>query len=144
MRLIVCGGRDYQNTTVIFGSLNRIHNLMPIKLLIEGGATGADRLASAWAVANKIETLRFEADWRQLGPAAGPIRNRRMLNKGNPDAVLAFPGGKGTENMCQIARKADVPVFKVSDSGSFDACELVNQVLNSKVSIINFRPRYDL
>jgi UDP-N-acetylmuramoylalanine-D-glutamate ligase len=36
-----------------------------------------------------------------------------MLNNGKPDLVVAFPGGRGTENMVKQAEAAGVPVKKV-------------------------------
>jgi hypothetical protein len=34
-----------------------------------------------------------------------------MIQFGNPDCVLAFPGGTGTADMVQKATKADIPVI---------------------------------
>jgi hypothetical protein len=36
-----------------------------------------------------------------------------MLYEGKPDLVVAFPGGKGTAMMVDIATKAGVKVIKV-------------------------------
>lgn len=47
--------------------------------------------------------------------AAGPIRNQHMLDIGKPDVVLAFPGGRGTEDMIRRAEKAGVPVKRIGD-----------------------------
>lgn len=52
----------------------------------------------------------FKADWDKHGKAAGPIRNQQMLDEGKPDLVLAFAGGKGTDDMCRRARAAGVEV----------------------------------
>jgi hypothetical protein len=37
-----------------------------------------------------------------------------MLEEGKPDIVVAFPGGKGTEMMCEIARTAGIPVLQIN------------------------------
>lgn len=50
------------------------------------------------------------ADWKKHGKAAGPIRNGIMLRDGKPDMVVAFPGGRGTANMVDQARLADLIV----------------------------------
>src|SRR5258708_15682483 len=34
------------------------------------------------------------------------LRNRDMLCDGKPDLIIAFPGGKGTAGMVDLARKA--------------------------------------
>jgi predicted Rossmann-fold nucleotide-binding protein len=35
-----------------------------------------------------------------------------MLAEGRPDAVIAFPGGKGTADMVRKARAAGLPVVE--------------------------------
>lgn len=49
MRLLVCGGREYQDGEWVYAVLDRIHSLRSITLIIEGEATGADALTRAWA-----------------------------------------------------------------------------------------------
>jgi len=93
MRVLVCGGRAFDDREKLFQSLDRQHAVTPFSLLIEGGARGADQLAMSWAHERGIEHLRFDADWEARGRAAGPIRNQRMLDEGRPDVVIAFPGG---------------------------------------------------
>jgi UDP-N-acetylmuramoylalanine-D-glutamate ligase len=61
----------------------------------------------------RIPVETYEADWDTHGKAAGPIRNKRMLDEGKPDLVVAFPGGRGTANMISQARKAGVEVIEV-------------------------------
>jgi hypothetical protein len=78
--------------------------------VIAGGARGADALAVQWARGRGIRTRIFRARWESEGPAAGPIRNRRMLKEGRPDVVVAFAGGRGTAGMTALARDAGVPV----------------------------------
>jgi hypothetical protein len=67
---------------------------------MRGGARGADALAKDWAMTHP-DIVRFEckADWKRYGPAAGPIRNQRMLDW-SPDLVVAFAGGKGLLTWC--------------------------------------------
>lgn len=59
--------------------------------LIEGGAAGADRIARACAEGLGWTVETMPANWAKEGrPAAGPLRNQRMVDKG-PDVCLAFP-----------------------------------------------------
>ena len=109
LRVIVCGGRDYTDRKTVFAFLDKF---VP-GTVIEGGATGADNLAAAWAKANGAELITVRADWATYGRAAGPLRNQRMLAEFEPHGVIAFPGGKGTENMKQQARLAGVNVVEV-------------------------------
>jgi hypothetical protein len=110
MRLLVCGGRDYADRPRVWLTLDAMHARDRIVVLIHGNAKGADTLAKHWAVARRVRHLPFEPDWQTHGDLAGPIRNRRMLDEGKPDLVLAFPGGRGTRNMVGQAKRAGVPV----------------------------------
>jgi hypothetical protein len=114
MRVLVCGGRDYEDSVRVNEVLDEFHSNTPITLLIEGGARGADSLADRWAVHNYIPSMTFNAEWDKYGKAAGMIRNQKMLDVGKPDVVIAFPGGRGTSNMVNIAEKAKVRVIKIS------------------------------
>lgn len=113
MKLLVCGGRDYCDKEHVFTVLDRIHKIKGISGIISGGARGADSLAVEWAVKNEINHLVVPAKWKQHGKSAGPIRNKEML-KYSPDAVLAFPGGRGTQNMINQAKESDIPVWNGS------------------------------
>lgn len=112
MRVLVCGGRDYKDRKAVFDFLNRLHSRHTITHVIQGGAKGTDRLADEWAELNWMGRIQFAADWKTHGKAAGPIRNKAMLEQGVPDLVVAFPGGRGTENMKTQARAAGVKVIE--------------------------------
>lgn len=114
MRVIVCGSRDFDDDRMLCRVLDRFHAKTPIALLIEGGQSGADSLARRWAIRHQVPNQRFKADWNH-GLSGGPKRNRQMLVEGKPDAVIAFPGGKGTANMVRQATHAGVPVLLAKD-----------------------------
>lgn len=82
MRLLACGGRDYDQRELLFERLDQLHAVMPVSVLIEGGARGADELAGQWAEVRGIERIRFPADWKRYGRSAGPRRNQQMLVEG--------------------------------------------------------------
>lgn len=113
MRVLVCGGRDYSDTKKMYEFMDKIHKDLNITTVIEGDARGADRIAGYWARKNKIDNLKFPADWENNGRAAGIIRNKQMLEEGKPDLIIAFPGGKGTANMVFIAKQAGIEVVEV-------------------------------
>lgn len=110
MRLLVCGGRDFRDTKLAYRVLDRLNRAHGIDVVIEGDARGADRIAGYWARRNRIDNIKFRADWDTHGLAAGTIRNGQMLAEGKPDMVLAFPGGRGTADMIRRARAAGVPI----------------------------------
>jgi len=111
MRIIVCGGRDYQDRTTLFEVLDQLHEEEGIDLLIHGNARGADQLAGQYAENRGILVEIYPPDW-SLGRKAGPLRNQRMIDDGKPDAVLAFPGGRGTDDMIRRAWKAGLKVWQ--------------------------------
>lgn len=112
MRIIVCGGRDYSDQAFLFKFLDGL-GLGSKDTIIHGGAFGADALAGKWARERKVNEVVFPADWKKHGKSAGPIRNVEMAKDGNPDAVIAFPGGKGTAHMLLTAQKMNIKVFVV-------------------------------
>lgn len=114
MRVIVCGGRDYTDEDNIWKTLTELHLDMPITLLMHGGATGADACAAAWAAVHGMLVEEFLPDWKRYGVRAGPKRNQDMILYGEPDLVVAFPGGRGTADMVAKARAARIPVKIVS------------------------------
>lgn len=111
-RVLVCGGRGYANFRYLYGFLDCFHTTVGITHLIQGGASGADYHALQWANMRNVTQTTFKADWKTHGNSAGPIRNRLMLDRGMPDVVIAFPGGKGTADMISYARIKNVPVIK--------------------------------
>ena len=111
LRLLVCGGRDFDDVALMTKTLKPLEPI--IAVVIHGGAKGADALAGEWAKLRDIAVACFEADWDAHGLAAGPRRNTAMLNQGNPNWVIAFPGGKGTANMISQACVAGIPVLSV-------------------------------
>lgn len=112
MRILVCGGRGYEDDTTFCLTMRDLNRERPITAVIEGGALGADFMARRWAAERGVKLHTFWPDWKTHGKAAGPIRNQRMLDEGDPDMVVAFPGGSGTADMIRRAEKAGVPVHR--------------------------------
>jgi predicted Rossmann-fold nucleotide-binding protein len=114
MNVLVCGGRNYRNARVVATVLGEFASVRGITLLIEGGAMGADRLARLWAQRRGIHVVTVNALWHTYKKRAGPMRNAAMLAL-RPDAVIAFPGARGTADMMQQAHAQGVEVIEVVD-----------------------------
>jgi hypothetical protein len=112
--VLVCGGRNYNDAHQVNSVLEEIHRAAGIRRIVHGGATGADTLAGKWAAMNRIGSRVYHADWKTDGPSAGPKRNATMLASEMPDLVVAFPGGRGTEDMVRKSIWAGVPVRMVA------------------------------
>jgi len=114
----VCGGRDFQDRQSVERALHALwtHCVDTEFMVVAGDARGADEFALDWAgqrAEQDVKHAEFVANWSQHPRAAGPIRNQRMIDEGKPDLVLAFPGGRGTEDMCRRARKAGIEVRRM-------------------------------
>jgi hypothetical protein len=114
MKVIVCGGRFFDDRRALAAYMDRLNLLRPITEIAEGGAWGADRMAKRWAVSRGIPVRTFAARWIDDGPSAGAIRNAEMLEKFEPQCVIAFPGGNGTRNMVMQAERRGVLVLTAS------------------------------
>lgn len=113
-RILVCGGRDFSDRSLVFHILDLEALEHDIHAVIQGGASGADKLAREWCYQRQsIRMWNFPADWKKHGKAAGPIRNQQMLDEGKPTKVFAFPGGRGTADMIRRAKAAGVPVYMI-------------------------------
>lgn len=109
MKVLVCGGHDYNKYFVIYDSLDKLE-ITPT-LIISGEARGADSWAKQWANDRNIKYKGYPADWNLYGAKAGYYRNKQMLEEGNPELVVAFPGEKGTRMMISLANNALIPVI---------------------------------
>ncbi len=122
IRLLVCGGRYYDDQDRVDTILDRLHAELGIGVLIQGGQKyfsrrhrrfiGADYQAKVWAEKRGVRCIEDRADW-SLGKSAGRIRNSRMLRNYKPDRGVAFPGQNGTADMVSKLRAAGVPTYEV-------------------------------
>lgn len=106
MKTVIAGGRDY---ILSWEDLNWLDTL-GITHVVSGGAIGADLDGENWARTNYLPMTRIPANWDEHGRAAGPIRNRQMAEIA--EAVVLFPGGRGTASMRREAKRAGIPVFE--------------------------------
>jgi hypothetical protein len=137
MKLLVCGGRTYEDKDHLFFTLDLIHDLMEVTMIIHGDAgkfydypdsysvepgtlpgfwVGADKLAGQWAQERGIIEQFYKPNWTMYGKKAGPVRNQQMLDEQHPDLVVAFPGGRGTKDMVKRAREGGYRVYEVGEN----------------------------
>jgi len=105
-RVLVCGGRDYNNRAVVYQALNTWWAVLGFRELVHGAATGVDTLAGEWAQERGLLVIPCPIEPGEGGFA----RNERMYRTYQPEAVIHFPGGNGTKHMAKYAfeRGADV------------------------------------
>lgn len=109
MKTAVIGSRTFNNLDMLTEELSKYE----ITEIISGGAKGADSLAETYATKNNIPTTIFKADWKKYGRAAGPIRNKDIVE--NSERIIAFWDyeSKGTKNSIDLAIKLNKDVIIV-------------------------------
>jgi hypothetical protein len=130
--VLVTGGRDFADESLLFPTLDEIHEDTQILALIHGGChergktdlCGADGLADKWAKARGVPVEDYpvsDEEWEHKGRRAGPERNGFMVGRlatlagslGAEKLCVAFPGGRGTADCKRQAKAARVRVVKV-------------------------------
>ena len=118
--IVAGGGRElsWSSTRIASALLSHSQGRSVVRLL-HGGARGADT-----AIGGACERLGWSVEilhpqWQRYGRAAGPLRNRQLLERACQLAaslpwasqpplavlVLAFPGGRGTASLVAQARQ---------------------------------------
>ena len=84
MRVLVCGGRDFDDVGLMISVLDRLHTEKSFTVLIHGNARGADRMADAWACRRGVPrelpclVLSLGEAMRRRSRAGGePVKTRR-------------------------------------------------------------------
>jgi len=123
VRVIVAGGRDFNDSEYAFKSISHALSKIDRHVLkiVEGGATGADALGRKWAEINTIPYVTFEADWSSVDKEDAIVRKRKDGVLYNAKAgfdrneqmakysthLIAFWDGnsRGTKGMIHLAKK---------------------------------------
>lgn len=131
-RIIIAGGREFNDYELLRKTLNEYFEStlnvkaseLPLEIeqeslrieIISGGAKGADSLGEKYAEEYGIPVVRYPADWKKYGRAAGPKRNEEMARAAATDGIsgvlFAFWNGtsSGTANMIKTAEKFKLDV----------------------------------
>jgi len=122
MRLLICGDRKFTDYNTIYNTVNYILNTLNIDIecIIEGGAKGADKFGKQVGDALGISVISFPAKWDAYGKSAGMIRNKQMMDEGDPNFCLAFHdaiiNSKGTKDMIDRCKKRKIPVMLIGSN----------------------------
>ncbi len=116
-KIAVGGCRDFDDCEYIFGCLDEyLSNFNNDDIaFISGHCSGVDAAAEKYAELRGFKTLLFPAEWKKYGKAAGPVRNKQMVEAA--DAVIAFwdEKSRGTKSLIDLAKKSGkyLTVFKI-------------------------------
>lgn len=82
-------------------------------VVAHGNARGVDEIVDRVANRGLYTVIRFHADWDKHKKAAGPIRNREMLEV-RPEMCICIheniSGSRGTKDMLTECRRRGIPV----------------------------------
>ena len=116
MKLIIAGGRNYVFNREDTARLDAITDITEVvsggsgwKDRITGDLYGADLHGERYANRKGIPVKSFPADWKKYGKVAGPKRNKEMADYA--DAVVLFPGGRGTASMYSMAKITGLKIY---------------------------------
>lgn len=109
-KVIIAGSRSFCDYSILRDCCDEILSETCKIAIVSGTAKGTDMLGERYATEKAYPILRFPADWKKFGRAAGIIRNAEMARHAN--ALIAFWDGKstGTKNMIDTARKNGLKV----------------------------------
>lgn len=107
MRIAIVGSRDYSHLDEV---RQFVWEQERTTVIISGGAAGVDRAAVDEARRLHMPYEVYLPDWNVHGRAAGPIRNRVIVEAS--DEVVAFWDGRsrGTKSTIDMARAKGKPV----------------------------------
>jgi hypothetical protein len=116
LRLIISGGRDFNDSTLFNKSVEDWFSLYDPKkrntTILCGMAKGADMLGWHYAnsVGSTIPVVEYLANWELHGKSAGMIRNKEMA--WDATHLLAFwdRKSKGTSHMIRFAKDCGLDV----------------------------------
>jgi hypothetical protein len=113
MKAGIVGYRNFNDKKYFEEVLKEIQNKVKIDTIISGCAEGADTLARNYSLKNNICLIEYPAEWLKYGKAAGPIRNKKILN--DCDILIAFlsKNSKGTKQIIQEAERRSIRVIVI-------------------------------
>ena len=113
MRLLVCGGRHFEDAEMVHHELTALHWRKPISVVVHGSIAGVGIIAEAWARRHGIAVVRYPPNWEFYGKKAEGLRSDFMLTDSRPDLVVAFPGGRHTADLVQRAINVGLAVLAI-------------------------------
>jgi hypothetical protein len=108
LKVIVAGGRDFQNYDLLSEKLNKLFSKRADVVIVSGMAKGVDSLAVKYAEEHKLRVSEFPAQWLKHGNSSGFRRNIEMARFA--DACVCFWDGKspGTKHMIDTAKRMNL------------------------------------
>tara|TARA_B110000908_G_C10196109_1_gene422987 strand:- start:1015 stop:1371 length:357 start_codon:yes stop_codon:yes gene_type:complete len=105
IKLIIAGGRDFTNFSVVENEFMRLFSDVENKdvEIISGLARGADALGVKLADMYELKLHKYPAQWDKYGKSAGYRRNAEMGAVATHLLVFWDQESKGTKHMIDVA-----------------------------------------
>ncbi len=122
LKILVCGGREFEDyelaKSVISEAIKSKSVAHSDVEIVSGHCKGADMLGERYAAEHGTMLKIFEAEWSLYGRAAGPKRNKAMIDyisTSERKMVIAFVSKNsiGTRNTISQAKKKNLEVIEV-------------------------------
>jgi hypothetical protein len=112
VKTIIAGSRTITDYRWVEGAI--ADSGIVVTEVVSGGCRGVDIFGERWAREHGVPVRVFRPDWDRHGKAAGPIRNRQMIDYVAPGgALVAVWDGqsRGTADVIRQAQAAGLRVF---------------------------------
>ncbi|MGF3024133.1 DUF2493 domain-containing protein [Methylobacterium aquaticum] len=116
-RIAFTGGKQFQDVTVIWDTLDKVRKKYPNMVLMHGGGEGAELIAAKWADNRGVAQVVFKPDWKRHSKAAPFRRNDAILEQA-PIGIIYFPGGGISDNLADKAMAKGIPVQRNVKAGA--------------------------
>jgi len=103
MRLAIVGSQDYPNLDEV---REFVRSQPSDTVIITGGAIGVDKVAEEEAEGLCMQVVIFKPNWQKYGRAAGPIRNRLIVDDCDQLQAFWYGDSPGTRSSIAIAKNA--------------------------------------
>lgn len=103
LRVIVCGGRDFNDKIMLSRVLWYVHERRGLAKIIHGGQRAIEQMVNRWAFEMGIHRTEVRAEWSKYGdPRALLTRNEQMFD--HEPAERPTPVASLAHHQCEYAR----------------------------------------
>ena len=113
MKVVICGSRRFNDADADAAVAEAVErSRYEVTTVVSGVAPGIDRAGERWAESRGIQADRYPADWDRYGRAAGPIRNKQMVDVADAVIAVMWMGieSRGTASTIGFTRQAGKPL----------------------------------
>lgn len=125
MIVAITGGRKHKVTQAELDAFDELLRELHADVVVHGAAPGVDTDVAAHVKRMRPRSIRvygYPVDEALDGkwPAAGCIRNGRMLKESRAQKLVAFRGGSGTADCVRRAMVRGLPIWLIGPDGAVE------------------------